>query len=244
MFRSKLSRLYELKDLIADPSSPVSYFQNFDEKLRDSKHIMDVYVGWERVLQCLDEQAWLYLKNEAVPYLMVWDRGRGWQSLFDILNQAHAYDYLKRLGCQEIAFISRRAQRTPDLEAWLGESRLLCEVKTLNISDEEVRGRMTVVARSIAICLGGGFFRKLLAAIEQARQQLAAYDPSRSARHIVYVSPRFDDILAECKERYFQQIDQYLIEQAVEDVEIVMHNARTPFHMPVYMRAATVDNAA
>jgi hypothetical protein len=244
MFRSRLPRLYELKDLIADPSSPAAYFQNFEKDLRDSEHVREVYGHWERALQCLDDQAWLYLRNEALPYLMVRDGGRGWHLLFNILNQAHAYDYLKRLGCQNLAFVPRRAQRTPDLEAWLGQSRLLCEVKTMNISDDEVRGRTTLVARDIAIRLSPGFFRKLSAVIEQARRQLVTYDPSHSARHIVYVSPCFDDFLGEHKEQYFREIDQYLTGQAVEDVEIVMHNARTPFHMPVYMRAAAVDDAA
>lgn len=244
MFRSKLPRLYELKDLITDPSSPCAYFQNFEEKLQQSDHVMDVYGRWERALQSLDESAWLYLSHEALPHLVVRDSSRGWQSLFNILNQAHAYDYLKRLDCQNVAFIPRRRQKSPDLEAWLAGSRLLCEVKTMNISDEEIRGRTTVVARDIAIHLHSGFFRKLSASINQARPQLTEFDPARSARHLVYVSPCFDDFLGEHKEQYFSEIDQYLVAQSFEDVEIVIHNAWTPFHMPVQMIAAAVDNAA
>jgi hypothetical protein len=80
--------------------SPDAYFQDFDEKLANSAHIKGVYRQWERVLEGIDSQGWGHLKREAVPRLTKRDRkGRGWQQLFDILNEARAHNYLKSIGC-------------------------------------------------------------------------------------------------------------------------------------------------
>lgn len=35
MFRTEMPRVYELRDLIADPSHPSAYFQKFDVTLND-----------------------------------------------------------------------------------------------------------------------------------------------------------------------------------------------------------------
>jgi hypothetical protein len=244
MFRSQLPRLYELKDLINDPASPDAYFQNFDAHLMDSAHIMSIYVRWEGALQSLDTDAWECLKNEASPRLMASNkRGRGWQGLFDILNQAHAYNYLKRIGCTGVVFVPRTKTKTPDLEGWIDGGKILCEVKTLNISDDEIQGRRGGIVRNFAIRLEAGFFGKLRDAIAAAQHQMCVFDTLGSARHMVYVSPCFDDFLGECKEEYFRQIDDHLVEHPFDGIEIVMHNAHTPFHMPIFMKAARVDNA-
>jgi hypothetical protein len=115
-------------------------------------------------------------------------------------------------------------------------------VKTLNISDDEVKGRQGGIAQQIAIRLEDGFFRKLEYDITEAQRQLHAYDVSGEARHMVYVSPRFDDFMAYRKEAYFAQMDDYLAARSFEGLEIVIHNACTPVHMPICMRAAVVDD--
>ena len=244
MFRTVLPRLYELQDLITDPTSPDAYFRDFETKLRDSAHVMDIYMRWEKALESLDSAAWAFLKSEASPHLTARDpNGRGWQQLFNILNQAHAYNYLQRIGCSTVRFIPRSTKRTPDLEAVLGSDRILCEVKTINISQDEVAARHSPIVRDLAIRLEHGFFRKLSYDIEQAKDQMRTHDPTGVARHVVYISPCFDDFFGECKEDYFRQIDQYLLDYPVT-IEVVIHNSRTPFHTPVCMTAATVDNAS
>src|SRR4051812_47022161 len=111
MLRKQLPRIYELRDLIADPTFSSAYFQNFDWNVRDSAHIRGIYDRWEKDLQGLDDDAWSFLKSEAAPYLVCKDgRGRGWQQLFDILNQAHAYNYLKAVGASNLRFIPRSKQ--------------------------------------------------------------------------------------------------------------------------------------
>jgi hypothetical protein len=245
MFRTQMPRIYELKDLIDDPTSPDAYFQNFDRNLQDSPdHVRLMYLCWEKELQGLDPDAWEFLKTEASPHLTHKDRtGRGWQALFDILNQASAYNYLKALGCSSIRFIPLAEWKTPDLEGILDSGRVLCEAKTINISQKEVRAREEFTVGSIATRLDDRFLRVLHSDITGAKNQLDAYDATGEARHYVYIIPCFDDILAECKEGYFRQIDEYLSDNATPGIHLIFRNNRTPFHKSLTMVNATVDNA-
>ena len=245
MFRAELPRLYQLRDCIADPASPDAYFRDFDQNLARFADIKDVYLRQERVLQGLDDKAWEDLKGEALPLLSARDkRGRGWQQLFDILNEARAYNYLKSLGCTNLRFIPRSNGRSPDLEGLLSLDRVLCEVKTINISNEEIACRTgPIKARSLPITLAAGFLKKLRATVETAKRQLLAFDPGRAAVHFVYLNISFDDFLAELKEAYFQQIDSDLAETPVTGVRLVICNDHTPFYKPLLMRFADVDNA-
>jgi hypothetical protein len=244
MFRAELPRLYELRDLIADPSSKNAYFQNFEDRLRDSPHhVMRIYSDWEKDLDAMDDTAWLSLKTEAAPRLMARHSNRGWEQLFDIFNQARAYNYLRRIGCARIGFIPRSGQRTPDLEATLGSESILCEVKTLNRSLDSILAlRQIKVRDGMQTDLGGGFFNKLQYHITQAEAQMDEYDPHCRSRHIVYICPLWDEFFGECKHLYFRQIDEYLMTHP-PSAEVVIYNARTAFHQPIAMRAATVDNA-
>jgi hypothetical protein len=244
-FREQLPRLFELKDSIADPESVDVYFQRFEENLADSPHTKEVYLRWERVLGDLDAAAWKDLRDEAAPRLTNRDKnGRGWQQLFDILGEARAYRYLKSIGCTDVHFISRSTVRTPDLAGILGSDRVLCEVKTINPSDEEVAARMCPpTLRSLPLNITTGFLRKLLTTIESATQQMRSYDPRVSAAvHFVYLNINFDDFFAECKKAYFQEIDCYLETAQVAGVRIVVHNEHTLFYQPLQMRYAQVDN--
>jgi hypothetical protein len=69
-----------------------------------------------------------------------------------------------------------------------------------------------------------------------------AFDNDRAAVHFVYLYICFDDFLAECKEAYFNQIDNDLTETQVTDIRLVICNDHTPFYKPLQMRFADVDN--
>jgi hypothetical protein len=248
MFRTQLPRLQELRDLIPDPTSPNAYFQNFDTNLRDSCTFKDFHTRWENALQGLDEEAWKFLKSESTPYLICKDRrGRGWQQLFDILNQAHGFNYLKAIGCSNLRFIPRAVRpgvRTPDLEGVLGSDKVLCEVKTINISQDEIRARTDFTARSFLIPLEDGLLRKIHSVITEAKDQLLAYAANDKVPSYVYVNICFDDCLAERKAAYFQQIDHFLADLSDCGIDLVFHNDHTTFHKVLAMTNAVVDNAA
>ena len=176
MFCEQLPRICELRDLIPNPAAPGSYFQNFGSALRNSS-ARRKYNALERELKGLDPDAWAVLKTEALPYLTRKDsNGRGWQQLFDILNQARAYNYLTGIGCSNVRFVPRSNSETPDLEGMLNGQRVLCEVKTINPSTEEVRARQSPAARKIKNYLEDGFFRKFQSDINKAKKQMSAYD--------------------------------------------------------------------
>jgi len=243
-YRCRLPRFHELRDLVTAPNSPNAYFQRFEETLRVSSSAMRQFEDFEKEFGGLDDEAWNSLKAEAAHYLMARHAGgRGWQQLFDILNQARAYNYLVHIGCTSVRFISRAKKQgieTPDLEGVSGTGKVLCEVKTINISDQEIQARGT--ARYKSAELGKGFFSKLHLDIDKATKQLRAYDPVGDARHLLYFNICFDDSFAEYKEEYFNQIDEHLRLNPFSGIELVFHNDQTAFYKPLTMAAATVVN--
>jgi hypothetical protein len=221
VYRKELPRLYELRDL-ADPSAPNTYFRDFECKLRKSELLLEACRRWEEQLAGLDADVWRCLKSEAVPYLKSRDPDRGWQQLFDILGQAAAYNYLKKsVGCTTVGFIPRSSKETPDLVGFLNSGRLLCEVKTINISDNDLaaRKRRDVVPSSDR--LDQGFIGKLDAVIAKARNQLCAYDTAHEARHLVYLNLCFDDWAPHYHQDYLRQIEQHL-EECPPGIEYVL----------------------
>jgi len=248
MFRAQMPRLYELSDLIGDLRSPNAYFQEFENNLQRSPRAREVYLRWEHDLR-LDDTGWEFLKSEASPYLTRRDPLRGWEQLFNILNQARAYNYLRKVGCSDVRFIPRSRQPSPDLEAALNSTRVLCEVKTINPSKKELSARQRdrrkpPVARSCQIQLDAEFFQKLHCVVTQARSQLDAYGSASEVRSInyVYINICFDELADDCKERYYRQIDQYFSTNPISGINLVFHNDRTFISRPLSMTNATVVN--
>lgn len=247
MFRQEMPRVYELRDLIADPSKPCAYFQNFDDSIRDEPSKKQVWLAREREFQRLDPDSWQFLKSEARTYLMTRDARRGWQQLISILNHARAYNYLSDEGCLGIRFIPRseiNGEETPDLEGVLNGMKVLCEVKTVNISDAEANRRQTKGVGFITNLLDEGFFNKLRSDLLKAKSQMEVYGGKGDVRRIAFVVLNFDDFLGEYKGDYFGQIDGYLAANPLPSVDIVFYNQRTAFHCHVVMENAVVVNEA
>lgn len=171
-FCNQLPRFYELKDLLNDPSHPDAYFRDFVVRLQDET-CLDTFAVWEKELQSLDPAAWTCLRSKASHYLKRRERGRGHQQRFDALGEAFAYNHLRQsAGCSKVSFIPERDVRTPDLEGVLGCGRILCEVKTINISDDEVGARRAPhVVRKRSNELSKEFLRKLDSVITDAKGQ-------------------------------------------------------------------------
>jgi hypothetical protein len=107
-------------DLVSQSASLDNYFSKDFERLLEEPLAMKKYLTWEKELQGLDDEAWVALKGNCSPYLTSKDQnGRGWQQLFDHLGEAYAYNYLRRIGCQDVGFIPRSEKpgvETPDLK--------------------------------------------------------------------------------------------------------------------------------
>ena len=254
MFRKDLPRVYELRDQIKEPDTPMAYFQDFENSLLQSPLKMEKFLKLEKVLQRLDEDSWHFLKNEASEYLEKKIEWRGWEQFFNFINQAWGYNYLKDKGCSNIKFIhssSKRGVESPDLIGVSGKVKFICEVKTMNISDVEAKvrysNRVRIVIQEDIPRLEQGFFKKLMGYLGKAKQQIKAYELAalevgEKARRIAYIIVNFDDFWGEYKQEYFQQIDQYLSDNSIPGLEIVFHNQRTCFNQIITMECATVFN--
>lgn len=232
MFRKELPRLYELRDQIQDPMSPNAYFRDFDNRARDFAPMLKQFRDIEVELQGLDSVSWGYLKTELVPLLTRKDAKRGWRALFDRMNEAKGYNYLASFGCTHIEFIPRSPRQgkpTPDLQGSLGPKRVLCEVKTIGISQVEAARRNDGSVGTISAELEDGFFNKLTATLETARRQMVTFCSDPDTRRIAYVIVDFDDSLHEYAQEYSKQIAAFIATQPVPGLDIVF-DIKPPFY--------------
>ena len=232
MFRKELPRLYELRDQIQDPLSPNAYFRDFDNRARDFAPMLKQFRDIEAELGGLDSVSWSYLKTELVPLLTKKDAKRGWRALFDRINEAKGYNYLAIFGCTDIEFIPRspkQGEPTPDLRGSLGHIKVLCEVKTIGISQVEAARRNDGSVGTILAELEDGFFNKLTATLETARRQMVTFCPDPGTKRIAYVIVDFDDSLHEYAQEYSKQIATFIATQPVPGLDIVF-DIKPPFY--------------
>jgi hypothetical protein len=224
VYRKELSRIYELRDLLPNPLPPKAYFRDLNETLAAWPQKRKQFQDIEGDLQGLDVAAWTCLKAQVAPLLTAKHETRGWQPLFDKLNQAKEFNYLVRIGHANVHFIPEsdvKGQQTPDLEATLGNWNVLCEVKTINISEIEASRRRKQDVGTVTCQLDDGFFRKLASDLAQAKKQMLAYRSASTTKQIAYVVTNFDDHLHEYVDQYRVQIEQFMVSNAVPDLGVI-----------------------
>lgn len=222
-----LPRLNELRAHIHDANDPNAYFRDFENSLREIPPKLKQFRDLETELQLLDSDAWTYLKAEAIPYLTRRDPNRGWEQLFNILNQAKAYNFLVRQNHDGVRFIQRANEKTPDLTGRKGAARVLCEVKTVNISKDEAGYRASGQARGVTLTLPQGIFNKLKSDMDTATEQMCAYDATASRK--LYCIVNFDDHLHEYADDYRAQLEAYVRNNGDESLEVVF-DIKPPFY--------------
>jgi hypothetical protein len=230
----ELYRISQLRDYSINLNSPKAYFRADDDKLINP-HKRKFFVALESELQGLDPEAWEFLKSEAKSRLKSPHSTRGWQQLFDTLNEAKGYNYLARIGCTDIMFIPRATTdkvQTPDLRGLSGTTPVLCEVKTINVSDHEAKRLATGGVGTTRLYLEKQFFVKLSSVIHTAASQLLAFHKGSASSRIVYVVFNFDDRFHECADEYQKQIEAFIADASPPDVEVVLE-VKPPFHSVV-----------
>ncbi len=235
----ELQRISQLRDYSINLNSPNAYFRAGDDKLTNPSK-RQFFVALESELQGLDDEAWKFLKCEALPRLKSPHPTRGWQQLFDTLNEAKGYNHLARIGCADIKFIPRATAnkvQTPDLRGLLGATPVLCEVKTINVSDNEANRLAAGGVGTTLRYLEQPFFDKLSSTICTAATQLLAFDKNLTSRRNVYVVFNFDDRIHEYADDYQQQIEAFLASAPQPDVEIVLE-IKPAFHSVVRKASA------
>jgi hypothetical protein len=169
------------------------------------------------------------LSSETIPLLTRRDPARGWRALFDKLNEAKGYNYLTRIGCTNVGFIPRsQGQKTPDLEGFLGSERVLCEVKTINVSEDECEFRKGMFGvKNIVIQLPRQFLNKLESTLQTAQDQMAVYCPK--AEKIAYVVVNYDDLFHEYEATYSRQLEQFVSARSISNMRVVF-DAKPAFY--------------
>lgn len=190
-----------------------------------------VLCDFEADLSALDGEAWAFFK-EKTQYKSCLEGGysqkassnakvakekgydglelpRSWQPLFDLRNEARGYGYLKSIGCGGIEFIpeSKAGRRTPDLKGMLGGQTVLCEVKTINKSDDAVASSFFSLVTDGQPRLSDGFFNQIDGRVKDAIKQIEDYHFCNNPLMIVYLFLNFDDILGEYLNKYIPQLD-------------------------------------
>ncbi|MGC1179409.1 MAG: hypothetical protein WA884_10395 [Methyloceanibacter sp.] len=231
MCDSELQRISELRDYSKHLQSPKSYFRDDDTKFSDPRR-RRFFLDIELDLQGLDVDAWTFVKGEALPRLQAKHPTRGWEQLFETLNEAKGYNYLVRIGCRDVKFIPRsttKGVRTPDLRGLLASTKVLCEVKSINVSARELDRRTNGGVGTILAYLEEGFFNKLMSDINTAALQMRALDVDVETRRIVYLVVSFDDNLHEYAIEYQKQIEAYIASVGTPGVEVVL-DIKPPFY--------------
>jgi hypothetical protein len=238
--RADLPRIFEIRDCVARRGGSETYFQDFENSLANNPVKRKHFLHIETELGGLDLDAWTYLKTQVVPLFGKKNPPRGWQAAFDKLNQAKAFNYLVRCGCTQVAFVRESTvpgRKTPDLHGRLNTKNVLCEVKTINPSDDESAARVQMTARFIQGELPNAFFGKLTSTLKAAEKQMGSYCPNSDSQLIVYVVLNFDDSLNEYVDKYLEQIRSFCVSSPLPKVEIVFDTK------PAYY-SATSDSIA
>lgn len=243
-FAEMLPRLYELKNM-TDLSHPDAYFKDFENRFAEGRTVLGYYQRLERQLSALDDIAWSDVKARAAAVAHIRDSGRWWQALVDTLNEAKGYVYLQSSGCTAIAFIKRASHRTPDLRAMQGVTRVLCEVKTINVSRDEAERRAQIdqgafVLRDVSSQVTAEMLQKVRTTLDHAIKQLDGEDPQRAARRLIFTVLNFDDSVGDYQTQYIAQLDAHLLTNPVADAELVFCPASNLFERHFTMQSASI----
>lgn len=227
MLQTQLPRIYELRRDVTRRGADGTFFESFDASLADNEIKLKAFQHTEMDLAALDDDAWGQFRAKVTPHFRKGTHTlRRWQFAWDILNEARAYRYLNEISCTDIRFVPESSKdrcKTPDLEASRDNSLVLCDVKTINISDHEATARRELSVRTIHASLNKRFFSKLRSSIASAESQIDNYAGSRCYNAIIYVVMNFDDIMNEHIDDYIDQIRSFPLElsynkEAVIDV--------------------------
>ncbi len=166
----------------------------------------DVY---RNSLSELDPESWEILKSKSILAFKQTIGRRGKNQFFNLLNESLAYQYLKNMTFTEVSMIKESNAKTPDLSFQLNEETQYCEVKTINVSEEQLDlyDDETIQISSFDYSkLTDQFFSKLSSTIESAYTQFSF----PSDKNIVYIVIKFDDFSRLNTQNYIDSISKFL----------------------------------
>jgi hypothetical protein len=217
-----MKRIHEIITDVKNRFPDDNFFSDFEKRLRNNEDIRKSYQAYGRALNELDDNSWQVLKDKALRHYKNHRDGQKKQGFFNQLNEAFAYRYLKKKGCNSILFLEEDGNKKPDIEYIRMNARGYCEVKTLGISDIEIELRASqAVGCSQAAnyeydydCLKNGFLNKFQQAIDSSWAQINAM----GQKGLVYIVINFDDSVLDNYLCYRKQLINYSRQQKFNDV--------------------------
>jgi hypothetical protein len=209
-----MSRLPSLLEELRSKHVNDWYLLQYKEALSLSPTFQSLFLTYDRGLNTLDDPSWAILKAKVSEKFKeeTDDSGRGKHQFFDVLNESFAYRYLHQRGASCVACLpesKKKGQKTPDFSFIENGKKLYCEVKTINISDDEIKRTKCGDSfdGSVYDELTQGFLNgKLVSVVRQASSQIDLV-----GNGFVYLILSFDDFTLRNYERYRSQLKELLM---------------------------------
>jgi hypothetical protein len=218
----KFERIRDLSSFYINDKN--SYFYKFWNDFESEPLRIKAFTLLEEELQSIDNLSWIQLKEEASNLCLHHNVDRGWSKLFEKLNEVKGYQFLKTLECKDITFIPRSKNNgieTPDLEARLNDDFMLCEVKTINVSDGLLSAIKNMKVRDVRSTLPEGLKNKLKDVINKAQSQLSGCRDN--ATKFIYLVISFDEDL-DHRNELNNDVRKLLNSIDLNNIEVVIHN--------------------
>jgi hypothetical protein len=196
------------------------FFAGFESGCRLQPSRLKHYRPYNDALMLLDNEAWSTLREKALAHFRNERTGQRKQAFFNHLNEAFAYRHLQRSGFKNIRFIEEAKEKRPDLGFVDGGTECYCEVKTIGLSDNEIKRRETHGAQdgAVYVNLSPEFLNKLSATVETAWTQIR----SLGEHGLVFIIVNPDDIAWDYRKRHRKQLTEFCRSQGFENLVIKM----------------------
>ena len=203
-----MRHIRELMALAADAYPNDQFFVGVRENLINFPEVRPSYLAYERAMTTLDPASWTELKLKAIAHFKDHRKGQLKQGFFNQLNDAFAYQHLKKRGYRDVKILREVGKTQPDIEYNDRTQNCYCEVKTLSISDDIIVRRQNCQGslEHDYTALSEGFLNKLRKALDVADGQIKA----RGKVGLIYVVVHFDDITLAYYDAYRRQIAKCL----------------------------------
>lgn len=215
-----MKRIRELITTVIEKYPNDQFFADFEESCRINTAKKATYRRYNSALQLLDTESWQTLKDKAVEHFNDHRHGQLKQGFFHQLNDAFAYKFLLQRGVSDLKILKEKKkhkEKTPDIQYVEAGQLKHCEVKTIGISQDEIKLRTTLeVYQNPYANLGEGFFKKLLDDVKTARNQIAKQNTSG----LIYLIINFDDIALDYYSEYRQKIILFCRNQNMHNLYI------------------------
>lgn len=215
-----MKRIYELVHEVSNRFDD-DFFKNFEALIKINPGKQKAYSVYNRALMILDNESWKILKSKALNHYKDEREGQRKNGFFNILNEAFAYEYLIDKGSENVRFLKeKKGERRPDMTFMIMGIKKYCEVKTINISKNEMTRRERPpkgYEGSIYYFLDKGFFKKFSDKYLDAREQISAVS---SKRGLIYIVTNFDDMALDHYHTYKKQILVYARKNNMYDIVI------------------------